>query len=400
MHYPAEFFAANMTIELDDTDKLRVLLERREDASASTSTRPTSTPAATASSRSPTTRCATAWARSRAPAQSAIEAIVAARDARAAPFTSLFDFCARVDRTRINKRAVEALIKAGAFDALHADALALLASVGLALDWAETQAAHADQGGLFDFGDCALHGASTQEPALVAARAVEHQGAADAREGGARLLPLGPPVRPESRPRCGGSPSARIADLIDSREPQLLAGIVGDLRVVNGQRGRVALFKLDDKSERDRGGRQRGAARSPTASCSRTTSSSSSRARCSPIASAAACASTCSSVWDLAGARCRFGKLPARRGQRQRAAGRPRCCATSRRGASPPSTARCCRAWRVRLVLQRERAVGELDLGEEARFFPTDRRSPAGASRRTARRASSMPRQPELDRRA
>ena len=45
----------------------------------------------------------------------------------------------------------------------------LLASVGLALDWADTQAAHADQGGLFDFGDGDMHGASTQEPALVAA---------------------------------------------------------------------------------------------------------------------------------------------------------------------------------------------------------------------------------------
>ena len=41
----------------------------------------------------------------------------------------------------------------------------------------------------------------------------------------------------------------KIADLIDSREPQILAGIVGDLRVINGQRGRVAIFKLDDKSE-------------------------------------------------------------------------------------------------------------------------------------------------------
>ena len=41
----------------------------------------------------------------------------------------------------------------------------------------------------------------------------------------------------------------RIADLVDTREPQLLAGIVSDLRVVNGQRGRVAIFKLDDGSE-------------------------------------------------------------------------------------------------------------------------------------------------------
>ena len=41
----------------------------------------------------------------------------------------------------------------------------------------------------------------------------------------------------------------RLADLTDSREPVLLAGIVGELRVVNGQRGRVGIFKLDDRSE-------------------------------------------------------------------------------------------------------------------------------------------------------
>jgi DNA polymerase-3 subunit alpha len=40
----------------------------------------------------------------------------------------------------------------------------------------------------------------------------------------------------------------QIEDLIDTREPQLLAGIIGDLRVINGQRGKLALFKLDDKS--------------------------------------------------------------------------------------------------------------------------------------------------------
>jgi DNA polymerase-3 subunit alpha len=36
--------------------------------------------------------------------------------------------------------------------------------------------------------------------------------------------------------------------LIDSREPQLLAGIVSDFRVINGQRGKIGLFKLDDTS--------------------------------------------------------------------------------------------------------------------------------------------------------
>lgn len=36
--------------------------------------------------------------------------------------------------------------------------------------------------------------------------------------------------------------------MADSREPQVAAGIVSDLRVISGQRGKLALFKLDDKS--------------------------------------------------------------------------------------------------------------------------------------------------------
>ncbi len=91
----------------------------------------------------------------------------------------------------MNKRVVEALIKAGAFDALHAERAGgagpsqaadapsggraegaggraqLLASVSLAFDWAEAQAANVNQAGLFDFGDS--HAASTHEPALAAA---------------------------------------------------------------------------------------------------------------------------------------------------------------------------------------------------------------------------------------
>jgi len=39
-----------------------------------------------------------------------------------------------------------------------------------------------------------------------------------------------------------------IDELLETREPQLLAGIVNDLRTINGQRGKLALFKLDDKS--------------------------------------------------------------------------------------------------------------------------------------------------------
>jgi len=46
-----------------------------------------------------------------------VEHIVAARE-RGGPFVDFYDFCRRVDSSALNKRAVESLVKAGAFDSL------------------------------------------------------------------------------------------------------------------------------------------------------------------------------------------------------------------------------------------------------------------------------------------
>src|SRR5262249_54348670 len=107
VHFPAEFYASNMSVEIDNTDKLKVLIDdanrgvhRFEPIDAR--------------------RVRYGLGAVKGTGQAAIEAIVAARD-EGGPFGSLFDFCARVDRQRVNKRAVEALVKAGAFDALHAE---------------------------------------------------------------------------------------------------------------------------------------------------------------------------------------------------------------------------------------------------------------------------------------
>ncbi len=152
----------------------------------------------------------------------------------------------RVDRTRLNKRTVEALIKAGAFDSLQRNRAALLASVDLAFEFALAAEAHANQGGLFDLDDDA-HGSSTQEPALVDTTpwGIKEQLGFEKTAIGFYLSGhLFDEVVREVRQFV----RRPIADLSDSREPQLLAGIVGELRVINGQRGRLALFKLDDKS--------------------------------------------------------------------------------------------------------------------------------------------------------
>ena len=97
-------------------------------------------------------------------------------------------------------------------------------------------------------------------------RAVEHQGAADAREGGARLLPLGPPVRPE---RGRGAALRQAAHRRPDRQPRAAAARRHRRRPARRQRparpGRDLQARRHERA--DRGGRQRGAARTPTATC-------------------------------------------------------------------------------------------------------------------------------------
>jgi DNA polymerase-3 subunit alpha len=368
VHFPAEFFAANMTIELDNSDKLKALL-----VDAKTFGVAIETPDVNAG----TYRFEPISPRSvryglgaiKGTGQGAIEAIVVARET-GGPFTSLFDFCARVDRGRINRRVVEALVKAGSFDALHVSRASLLASVGLALDWADTQAAHADQGGLFDFGaDEAAHGASTQEPALVAATEWSIKERLTL-EKSALGFYLSGHLFDQSVGEVRRFVRLRIADLIDSREPLLLAGIVGDLRVVNGQRGRVAIFKLDDASDFIEA-----VAHEELLNTNRDLLKDDElvivQGKVQPDRFSGGIRLNVQSVWDLAGARCRFGKylrvevngsvppvaevlreFPSRRVETER-------------GELPLGLG-------VRLALLRDSATGEIDLGDAARFYPSE----------------------------
>ncbi|PZP29346.1 MAG: DNA polymerase III subunit alpha [Roseateles depolymerans] len=241
-HYTAEFYAANMTIEMDDTDKLKVLLNDAKlfgiefQAPCVNKGQYRFEPL---SNRLVNYGLGAVKGTGRG----AIEAIIAAREA-GGPFRSFYDFCIRVDRKSVNKRVVEALIKAGAFDSLYPERSRLLASVARGYTHAETLEANADQGGLFDFGDS--HASSTAEPELVEAEPWSIKERLSLEKTAIGFY-LSGHLFDQSGPEVRRIVKREIADLADSREPTLVAGIVADLRIINGQRGRVGIFKLDDK---------------------------------------------------------------------------------------------------------------------------------------------------------
>jgi DNA polymerase III subunit alpha len=78
--------------------------------------------------------------------ESAITSIVANK-----PFKSIFDFCERVDLRTVNKRVVESLIKAGAFDSVDPERALLYTNVDRAMDWGQKKQREREigQGGLF-----------------------------------------------------------------------------------------------------------------------------------------------------------------------------------------------------------------------------------------------------------
>ena len=372
VHYTAEFFCANMTVEMDDTDKLKVLFEDalkfglRFDPPDVNRGSYRFEPVSDAVIRY-------GLGAVKGTGQQAIEAIVRARDA-GGPFSSLFDFVRRVDRTRLNKRTVEALIKAGAFDSLQRNRAALLASVDLAFEFALAAEAHANQGGLFDLDDDA-HGSSTQEPALVDTTpwGIKEQLGFEKTAIGFYLSGhLFDEVVREVRQFV----RRPIADLSDSREPQLLAGIVGELRVINGQRGRLALFKLDDKS-----GTIDARADEALFDAHRAQLKDDElvvvMGKLMPDRFSGGLQLTVQQVWDLPAARCRFGKH-IRVAVNGRAPDVARLLADHPPRRVSTEAGDLLRGLPVRLALTRPASAelpdvqAELELGEHARCYPSD----------------------------
>jgi DNA polymerase III subunit alpha len=366
VHYTAEFFCANMTVEMDDTDKLKVLFEDAVNNFGITFEAPDVNRGTYRFEPVSDKSIRYGLGAVKGTGHAAIEAIVAARD-EGGPFTSLYDFCLRVDRTRINKRTVEALIKAGAFDSIQLNRASLVASIDRAFEFAASVQANANQGGLFDMDGS--HAASTQEPPLVEASpwGVKERLTCEKTAVGFYLSGhLFDEVALEVRRFV----KRKIEDLIDTREPQLLAGIVSDFRVINGQRGKLAIFKLDDKSSSIEA-----TADEAVINANRNLLKDDElivvMARPQPDRFSGGLRLNVQQVWDLATARCRFGKFlrvavnghapdiqrllrefPARREQSEQG--------------------ELVRGLGIRLAVRRDEATAELQLGDDARFFPSD----------------------------
>jgi DNA polymerase III subunit alpha len=243
-HYPAEFMAATLSADMDDTDKVQLFVADAKsngvrvlgpDVNHSAYFfEPVDVPGVKASFRY-------GLGAVKGCGQNAVLNIIQAR--AQAPFKDLFDFCARIDRKLVNRRAIEALVRSGAFDCVDENRGKLLANVGRAMDSADAQLASINQVSLFGEDDPS----SGSAPQWIdAASWVERQRLQEEKQ--ALGFYLSGHLFTEHEKEVRRFARTRVKDIAPGQQLVWVAGIVASLRTQMTRRGKMLVVMLDDAS--------------------------------------------------------------------------------------------------------------------------------------------------------
>jgi DNA polymerase-3 subunit alpha len=236
-YYPAEFMAATMSSEMSDTDKVRVFYE---DCRANGLTMLPPDINLSGYRFDPVSRTEIRYGLGaiKGSGEAAIGAIVAEREANG-PYKGLFDLARRIDKRYLNRRVLEALVKAGAFDALNEHRASLMASVGAALETADRAARSGGQVGLFgELLDSVGEDLIDVPPWPEQEKLLQEKSALG-------YFFSGHPFT-SYLAEVSGFAKKQLDSLEPAREPQMLAGIVVSLRTQMTRRGKMMILLLDD----------------------------------------------------------------------------------------------------------------------------------------------------------
>ncbi len=242
-HFPAEFMAANMSCIMDFTDKVQLIAD---DARAIGLTLLAPDINLGTYRFFPTDERTIRYGLGavKGTGRNAIEAIVAARK-EGGSFRDLLDFVKRVDRSHVNRRAMEALIRAGAFDAIEPNRAALIATLPQAIELADKALRDAQQVNLF--GDSSPEAGGSLELVNVPVwsdreRLVNEKQALGFYLSGHPFTSYAREIRQFAK--------TLLSDLQPKNDSILMAGILYEQRVRNGKRGKMCVMTLDDGSAR------------------------------------------------------------------------------------------------------------------------------------------------------
>ena len=143
-HYPSQFMAACMSADMENTDKVVILLNEADEMGLNVQ-HPDINQCQYQFRAIDEKTIVYGLGAIKGIGRPVIENIIEAREQGGA-FIDLYDLCARVDIKRVNRRALEALIRAGALDDLGVHRASLIESIELALQAANQQAKSAASG--------------------------------------------------------------------------------------------------------------------------------------------------------------------------------------------------------------------------------------------------------------
>jgi DNA polymerase-3 subunit alpha len=263
-HYPAAFMAAVLSADMDNTDKIVHLISECRDM------RLRVVPPDVNQSRHQFTVQADntvvyGLGAIKGVGQAAIEGMLAERDA-GGPFADLFDLCQRVDLRKVNRRVLDALIRAGALDSLGETRASQQANLVQALKLAEQHARNLDTGqnDLFGEADGATPPTASKQVLPEWEEEQRLQGEMDT----LGLYLTGHPITryeaelahitscklAELAALCSSMPAAkgeRRGRPGSGERSVTIAGLVMNMRVLKTQRGgRLAFLTLDDRTAR------------------------------------------------------------------------------------------------------------------------------------------------------
>lgn len=248
-HYTAEFMAAVMSADMDNTDKIVTLVDECENLKLKLIP-PDVNSGLYKFTVNGEGHIVYGIGAIKGVGEGPIEAIIEARE-QGGPFHDLFDFCHRVDLKRLNKRVIEKLILSGAMDKLGPHRAAMMASLEEAMKGADQQAKAQAMGQDDLFGSLAPE----PENSAKAFKVVPHWPDEIWLDGERETLGLfltGHPINrylAEIHHYC----TARLVDFTPTRRDQTVhaCGLVVNVRVLINKKGRRwALVQLDDKSAR------------------------------------------------------------------------------------------------------------------------------------------------------
>lgn len=250
-YYPAEFMAATLSSDMDDTDKIQIFWRDSLDNGLTvlpvdinqSQYRFEPVPDQHLEENGSIRTIRYGMGGVKGVGEGAIENILKARES-GGPFVDLYDFCSRIDRHTVNKRAIEALIRAGAFDELEPNRRALLESLPKAIEAADQNDRNADQVSLFgdDSGDIVAHEIQSIRPWSLYDTLIEEKKAL----GFYFSHHLFDVWRDEVR-RFAPTP---LASLKESRSSQWVAGVLIGFRAfqLKGKDERLYFLLIDDGS--------------------------------------------------------------------------------------------------------------------------------------------------------